>query len=286
MLESRVTTICFLSELVLQQEQEEYKREGIQWEHIDYFNNVVICQLIDQQHKGIIALMDEACLQVGKVTDTMLLEAMDGKLKSHNHYSSRRTDPMNKLLSHSEDFLIKHYAGDVVYTVGGFIEKNRDTLFQDFKRLLFNSNNEYLKTMWPEGADHITKTTKRPLTAGTLFKNSMLALMKIIHSKEPHYVRCIKPNDAKSPVLFDKKLVEHQVRRGGGGDSGGGGGGGVRGIIDMKDQDIYHSIISAAGRLPRPPGECEGQESRVRLQAGVLEVSQVNIMTRLGSFII
>ena len=37
--------------------------------------------------------------------------------------------------------------------------------------------------MWPEGAEHITKTTKRPLTAGTLFKNSMLALMKIIHSK-------------------------------------------------------------------------------------------------------
>ena len=66
--------------------------------------------------------------------------------------------------------------------------------------------------MWPEGADHITKTTKRLLTAGTLFKNSMLALMKTIHSKEPHYVRCIKPNDAKSPVLFDKKLVEHQVR--------------------------------------------------------------------------
>ena len=58
----------------------------------------------------------------------------------------------------------------------------------------------------------ITKTTKRPLTAGTLFKNSMLALMKTIHSKEPHYVRCIKPNGAKSPVLFDKELVEHQVR--------------------------------------------------------------------------
>ena len=122
--------ICSPSELVLQQEQEEYKREGIQWEHIDYFNNVVICQLIEQQHKGIIAMMDEACLNVGKVTDSMLLEEMDRKLKTHAHYTSRRTDPMNKLLSHSEDFLIKHYAGDVVYTVGGFIEKNRDTLFQ------------------------------------------------------------------------------------------------------------------------------------------------------------
>jgi len=198
-------------ELVLQQEQEEYKREGIQWEHIDYFNNMVICQLIDESHKGIIAIMDEACLNVGKITDPMLLEEMDRKLAGHKHYNSRRTDPTNKQLSHKEDFQVKHYAGDVIYNIGGFIEKNRDTLFQDFKRLLFNSKNPVLRGMWPEGAEHITKTTKRPLTAGTLFKNSMLALMKIIHSKEPHYIRCIKPNDAKSPVLFDQKLVEHQV---------------------------------------------------------------------------
>ena len=197
--------------MVLQQEQEEYQREGIQWEHIDYFNNMVICQLIDQAHKGIIAIMDEACLNVGKITDPMLLEEMDRKLKGHKHYNSRRTDPTNKALTHGEDFQVKHYAGDVIYTIEGFIEKNRDTLFQDFKRLLYNSSNTVLRSMWPEGSEHITKTTKRPLTAGTLFKNSMLALMKTIHSKEPHYVRCIKPNDAKSPVLFDQKLVEHQV---------------------------------------------------------------------------
>jgi myosin-1 len=136
---------------------------------------------------------------------------MDRKLKGHNHYSSRRLDPMNKVLGHAENFLVKHYAGDVVYTVSGFIEKNRDSLFQDLKRLLWNSKNKTLRSMWPEGADHITKTTKRPQTAGTLFKNSMLALMKTLQSKEPYYVRCIKPNDAKSPILFDQKLVEHQV---------------------------------------------------------------------------
>ena len=126
------SSILILSypELVLQQEQEEYQREGIQWEHIDYFNNFIICQLVDQSHKGVIAIMDEACLNVGKITDIMLLEELDRKLKGHKHYSSRRTDPLNKLLSHSEDFQIKHYAGDVVYTITGFIEKNRDTLFQ------------------------------------------------------------------------------------------------------------------------------------------------------------
>jgi myosin I len=55
------------------------------------------------------------------------------------------------------------------------------------------------------------QTTKRPLTAGTLFKNSMIALVKNIASKEPYYVRCIKPNDQKSPVLFDEERVQHQV---------------------------------------------------------------------------
>lgn len=56
-------------ELVLKQEQEEYKREGIAWQNIDYFNNQIICDLVEQPHKGMIAIMDEACLNVGKVTD-------------------------------------------------------------------------------------------------------------------------------------------------------------------------------------------------------------------------
>merc|ERR1712226_1842231 len=174
-------------ELVLKQQQEEYEREGIEWIHIDYFNNQIICELIDQPHKGIMALMDEACLNVGKTTDNMLLEAMDQKLKGNAHYSS--SSKTRKSLNIGQDFLIKHYAGDVVYNINGFIEKNRDTLFQDFKRLLFSSKNPIYKSMWPEGSHDITKTTKRPLTAGTIFKNSMNALMGILGSKEPFYVR-------------------------------------------------------------------------------------------------
>lgn len=56
-------------ELVLKQEQEEYRREGITWQNIDYFNNAIICSLIDEQHKGVFAIADEACLSVGKITD-------------------------------------------------------------------------------------------------------------------------------------------------------------------------------------------------------------------------
>ncbi|KMQ97753.1 myosin-ia-like isoform x1 protein [Lasius niger] len=199
-------------ELVLKQEQEEYQKEGIAWQNIEYFNNQIICELVEQAHKGIIAIMDEACLNVGKVTDEMLLNAMDKKLADHRHYSSRQLKPMDKELEHRTEFKIKHYAGDVVYNINGFLDKNKDTLFQDFKRLLYKSNNSIISKMWPEGAQNILKTTKRPLTAGTMFRNSMIALVKNLTSKEPFYVRCIKPNEVKSPVVFDDERVNHQVR--------------------------------------------------------------------------
>lgn len=57
---------------------------------IDYFNNQVIVDLVEQQHKGIIAILDDACMNVGKVTDEMFLEALNSKLGKHAHFSSRK----------------------------------------------------------------------------------------------------------------------------------------------------------------------------------------------------
>nr|CAD7577169.1 unnamed protein product [Timema californicum] len=199
-------------ELVLKQEQEEYQREGIEWRNIEYFNNQIICDLVEEPHKGMLAIVDEACLNVGKVTDELLLEAMDKKLSHHEHYTSRQLKPLDKLLKHKVEFRIRHYAGDVVYNIYGFLDKNKDTLFQDFKRLLYHSSDKLISNMWPEGSMGITKTTKRPQTAGSLFRSSMIALVKTLTSKEPFYVRCIKPNEVKSPIVFDAERVEHQVR--------------------------------------------------------------------------
>lgn len=167
---------------------------------------------MEQPHKGIIAIMDEACLSVGNVTDETLLGAMDKNLSNHPHYTSRQLKPMDKELKHREDFRITHYAGDVIYNINGFIEKNKDTLYQDFKRLLHHSKDNNLSEMWPEGAQDIKKTTKRPLTAGTLFQKSMVELVNTLLKKEPFYVRCVKPNDIKSATVFDDERVEHQVR--------------------------------------------------------------------------
>ncbi|MEJ1274400.1 hypothetical protein NN561_005284 [Cricetulus griseus] len=97
------------------------------------------------------------------------------------------------------------------YSVEGFIDKNRDSLFQDFKRLLYNSSDPTLRAMWPDGQQDITEVTKRPLTAGTLFKNSMVALVENLAAKEPFYVRCIKPNEDKVAGRLDEAHCRHQV---------------------------------------------------------------------------
>ncbi|XP_056154272.1 unconventional myosin-Ig [Lampris incognitus] len=198
-------------ELILRQEQDEYKREGITWQHIDYFNNQIIVDLVEQPHKGIISILDEACLSVGNVTDTVCLESMNTKLAQHPHYTSRKLSPTDKTMEFQRHFRVRHYAGDVTYSVEGFLDKNKDPLFQDFKRLMYNSANPVLKEMWPDGQMSITEVTKRPLTAATLFKNSIIALVDKLGCKEPYYVRCIKPNEMKSPVLFDDARCEHQV---------------------------------------------------------------------------
>ncbi|XP_006635813.2 unconventional myosin-Ig isoform X1 [Lepisosteus oculatus] len=198
-------------ELILRQEQEEYQREGITWQHIEYFNNQIIVDLVEQPHRGIISILDEACLSVGKVTDTLCLESMDSKLGQHPHYTSRKLCPTDKSMEFHRDFRIRHYAGDVTYSVEGFLEKNKDPLFQDFKRLMYNSSNPVQQEMWPDGQLCITEVTKRPLTAATLFKNSMIALVDNLACKEPYYVRCIKPNEVKSPLAFDEARCRHQV---------------------------------------------------------------------------
>ncbi|KGL72330.1 Unconventional myosin-Id, partial [Tinamus guttatus] len=195
-------------QLVLKQEQEEYQREGIPWKHIDYFNNQIIVDLVEQQHKGIIAILDDACMNVGKVTDEMFLEALNNKLGKHAHFSSRKvtcSSASSELLSHPVWFFCGLNAmRQRIWRVPGVeIRAAGDELS--------SSSNPVLKMMWPEGKLSITEVTKRPLTAATLFKNSMIALVDNLASKEPYYVRCIKPNDKKSPQLFDEERCRHQV---------------------------------------------------------------------------
>ena len=73
------------------------------------------------------------------------------------------------------------------------------------------SGHALLKEQWPEGAQAVTEVTKRPKSAGTRFKESMIALVDNLQTKDPFYVRCIKPNEIKSPMKFNDERCLHQV---------------------------------------------------------------------------
>uniref|UniRef100_A0A7M4EXN2 Myosin IB n=1 Tax=Crocodylus porosus TaxID=8502 RepID=A0A7M4EXN2_CROPO len=201
-------------ELTLKEEQEEYIREGIEWTHIEYFNNAIICDLIENNQTGILAMLDEECLRPGTVTDDTFLEKLNQICATHQHFESRMSKCSRFLNDTSLPhccFRIQHYAGKVMYQVEGFVDKNNDLLYRDLSQAMWKANHSLIKDLFPEG-NPAKINLKRPPTAGSQFKASVATLMKNLQTKNPNYIRCIKPNDKKAAHIFNDALVCHQVR--------------------------------------------------------------------------
>uniref|UniRef100_A0A8C4JHK7 Myosin IH n=1 Tax=Dromaius novaehollandiae TaxID=8790 RepID=A0A8C4JHK7_DRONO len=199
-----------LIEMTLKAEQEEYELEGIEWEPIPYFNNKIICDLVEQKYKGIISILDEECLRPGEATDLSFLEKLEEKVGDHAHFVTRKlADQKTRKSIDWVDFRLLHYAGEVTYCAVGFLEKNNDLLYRNLKEVLCNSKNGIIRDCFLLSE---LDNRRRPETVATQFKNSLTSLIEILMSKEPSYVRCIKPNENKEPGKFDDYLIRHQVK--------------------------------------------------------------------------
>ncbi|XP_074652154.1 unconventional myosin-Ia-like [Tubulanus polymorphus] len=214
-------------ELVLKEEQEEYVKEGIEWVHVDYFNNAVICDLIEKgpfqktrcvvdenlsKHPvGILCILDEECMRPGKVCDMTFLDKLNHHCEFHPHYESRkcRKTQSDKSLPH-DAFRLQHYAGAVTYHASGFIDKNNDLLFKDLSRAMYSCDHPLLKFLFPEGRTKGLR--KRPPTLAQQLKASIDELMLNLFSKNPNYIRCVKPNESKRAGFVEEPLLRHQVR--------------------------------------------------------------------------
>uniref|UniRef100_A0A452UTM5 Unconventional myosin-Ia n=1 Tax=Ursus maritimus TaxID=29073 RepID=A0A452UTM5_URSMA len=201
-------------EMTLKEEQEEYEREGIPWTKVDYSDNGVICNLIEHNQRGILAMLDEECLRPGVVSDTTFLAKLNHLFSKHTHYESKVTQNAQRQYDHTmglSSFRICHYAGKVTYNVNGFIDKNNDLLFRDLSQVMWKARHPLLQSLFPEG-DPKQASLKRPPTAGAQFKSSVAILMKNLYSKNPNYIRCIKPNEHQQRGQFSSELVAIQTR--------------------------------------------------------------------------
>ena len=115
---------------------------------------------------------------------------MDSAFGQTQYYSSFAAD---KALGRTQ-FVVKHYAGDVAYTIDGFLDANNDLLYRDLKVAMLSATNIVINATFDKAQ---LESMKRPATAGTQFRKNMNDLMDILMAKTPSYVRCIKPNGEK-----------------------------------------------------------------------------------------
>ncbi|XP_025058621.1 unconventional myosin-Ie isoform X3 [Alligator sinensis] len=190
-------------ELTLKAEQEEYVQEGIRWTPIDYFNNKIVCDLIENKVNppGIMSILDDVCATmhaVGEGADQTLLQKLQMQIGTHEHFNSW-----------NQGFIIHHYAGKVSYDMDGFCERNRDVLFMDLIELMQSSELPFIKALFPENLQADKKG--RPTTAGSKIKKQANDLVGTLMKCTPHYIRCIKPNETKKPRDWEESRVKHQV---------------------------------------------------------------------------
>ncbi|WPK25200.1 hypothetical protein PUMCH_002504 [Australozyma saopauloensis] len=195
-------------QLTLKAEQDEYVQEQITWTPIDYFNNKVVCDLIEatKPRPGLFAALNDSIKtahadsdQADQVFAQRLVPLADG----NRYFEDRRGK-----------FIIKHYAGDVAYEVAGMTDKNKDNMLRDLLELLSCSQNTFItESLFPA---HLLGTLmdskKRPETASDKIKRSANALVDTLSQCQPSYIRTIKPNQTKRPKEYDNQQVLHQIK--------------------------------------------------------------------------
>lgn len=217
-------------------EQEIYKQEDIKFSHIQFTDNTQCLELIEKPPRCILKLLTEQC-HMPKGSDTAYLTNLHGEFEGHAKYvkgSDRR---------HWEtEFGIKHYAGCVSYAVKGFVDKNRDVqqdvLFDFMSRSCNNFVQEIssfqdllsIQTVVPaitggsgvggvggggtmNGIGTVQRgTSKGKLTVSDTFRQQLQALVDVLQSTNPWYVRCIKPNAQKYANNYNEQMVLDQLR--------------------------------------------------------------------------
>ncbi|XP_044537539.1 unconventional myosin-Vb [Gracilinanus agilis] len=210
---------------VFKLEQEEYMKEQIPWTLIDFYDNQPCIDLIEAK-LGILDLLDEEC-KVPKGTDQNWAQKLYDRHSSSQHFQKPRMS--------NTSFIVLHFADKVEYHSDGFLEKNRDTVYEEQINILKASKFPLVADLFQDDKDTVpapssgkgasskisVRSARPPMkaankehkkTVGHQFRTSLNLLMETLNATTPHYVRCIKPNDEKLPFHFDPKRAVQQLR--------------------------------------------------------------------------
>uniref|UniRef100_A0A4W5PWW9 Myosin VB n=1 Tax=Hucho hucho TaxID=62062 RepID=A0A4W5PWW9_9TELE len=210
---------------VFKLEQEEYMKEQIPWTLIDFYDNQPCIDVIEAK-LGILDLLDEEC-KVPKGTDQNWCQKLYDRLSSSVHFQKPRMS--------NTSFIVIHFADKVEYQCDGFLEKNRDTVYEEQINILkaskfqlvadlFQDTNKdsSISTSSSSKSSRVNVRAAKPTpkvpnkehrkTVGHQFRSSLQLLMETLNATTPHYVRCIKPNDVKEAFSFESRRAVQQLR--------------------------------------------------------------------------
>nr|XP_047912517.1 myosin heavy chain, skeletal muscle, adult-like [Anser cygnoides] len=200
-------------------EQEEYKKEGIEWTFIDFGMDLAACIELIEKPMGIFSILEEECM-FPKATDTSFKNKL---YDQHLGKSSNFQKPKPAKGKAEAHFSLIHYAGTVDYNITGWLEKNKDPLNETVIGLYQKSSVKTLALLFANygGADAEAggggkkggkKKGSSFQTVSALFRENLNKLMTNLRSTHPHFVRCIIPNETKTPGAMEHELVLHQLR--------------------------------------------------------------------------
>merc|ERR1719266_1935619 len=196
-------------------EQEEYVKEGIDWEMVDFGMDLAACIIMFEKPMGIWAILEEESL-FPKATD----KSFEEKLKASLGKLPVFLKPQSKTDKNAH-FAISHYAGIVSYNVTGWLEKNKDPVNDTVVEVMKSTSTcALLVLLWE---DHPGQPTTAPKddgkkkkkgggkTVSSVYLVSLVDLMTTLYSCEPHFVRCLVPNTHKKPGEVEPPLIMHQL---------------------------------------------------------------------------
>ncbi|KAK9374297.1 P-loop containing nucleoside triphosphate hydrolase protein [Lipomyces chichibuensis] len=189
-------------------EQEEYARENIDWQFIDFGHDLQpTIDLIEKSNPiGIFSCLDEDCV-MPRATDKSFTE------KLHSLWDKKSDKYKPSLFK--QGFRLRHYAAEVDYSTDGWLEKNKDPLNDNITHLLSLSEEPHIAQLFVDDVEGDLAARKRKglfRTVAQRHKEQLTSLMAQLNSTRPHFVRCILPNHEKMPRKMDSVLVLDQLR--------------------------------------------------------------------------
>ncbi|XP_044224898.1 myosin-7 isoform X1 [Thunnus albacares] len=200
-------------------EQEEYKKEGIEWTFIDFGMDLQACIDLIEKPMGIMSILEEECMFPKASDSTFKAKLYDNHLGKSNNFQKPRI-VKGRPEAH---FALVHYAGTVDYNINNWLVKNKDPLNETVVALYQKSTLKMLANLFANyaGADSADggkgkgggkKKGSSFQTVSALHRENLNKLMTNLRSTHPHFVRCIIPNETKTPGAMENPLVMHQLR--------------------------------------------------------------------------